>query len=86
MIGTLIVAFIIYEEVDIAFSDNPISKYILCLTLIMGLIIGVVVCYSTYYYTGKSFKYKLIIKPNTEIDQLYISIIKPQCYIWTIYW
>jgi Na+/H+-translocating membrane pyrophosphatase len=52
----LIISFILFKDDQIAFNSKPVSKYMLCITLIIGLMIGVIICYSTYYYTAKSFK------------------------------
>jgi Na+/H+-translocating membrane pyrophosphatase len=48
--------FYIIPHPSISFTEFKISKLTNCVSLLIGLLSGFLICYSTYYYTGKTFK------------------------------
>lgn len=56
MILITIVYFALLAPTDIIFNGVIISKYNILITVLLGLIAGYLITYSTYYYTGKSFR------------------------------
>jgi Na+/H+-translocating membrane pyrophosphatase len=51
-----IVMFYFLSHPLLTFNEYQISKTTNCLSILVGLFSGFLICYSTYYYTGKTFK------------------------------
>jgi Na+/H+-translocating membrane pyrophosphatase len=47
--------FYFLSHPELTFNDYKISKTTNCITLLIGLFSGFLICCSTYYYTGKTF-------------------------------
>lgn len=53
---SILMIFIFWIPTGLKFNSVEISKYVIMITVILGLFASYLICYSTYYYTGKSFK------------------------------
>jgi Na+/H+-translocating membrane pyrophosphatase len=51
-----IIMFYFLSHPELTFNEYRISKVTNCVTILIGLVSGFLICYSTYYYTGKTFK------------------------------
>lgn len=56
MIISVIIIVVLISPDNINFSNHLISKYVIMITILLGLISGYLICYSTYFYTGRNSK------------------------------
>jgi Na+/H+-translocating membrane pyrophosphatase len=75
MIVFVICLFSLLEPSEIMFREIIISKYSIMTTVLFGLCAGYLICYSTYYYTGKSFesiqKLAVITSQSPSLNVIY---------------